>query len=126
LLLFRGERVVTVNCVGDSVLTLRKHVPVYPQQYNIDFMQEYEGQLIEPLQEDIDPNSIIRVPMPARSLIVLFGPPRFQYEHSVLREDIVSRRVAIAYREFTIPYQKSNEKYNEAEEIYKLSGLSFP
>jgi hypothetical protein len=35
------------------------------------------------------------------SLIVLYGPPRYQWEHCVLREDIDSRRVCIAYREFT-------------------------
>lgn len=42
--------------------------------------------------------------MPNRSLIVLYGPARYQFEHCVLREDIVSRRVCVAYREFTPPY----------------------
>lgn len=82
--------------------------------------EQYQSDLISPLQQNIDENVVIRVPMPEKSLIVLYGPPRYQYEHSVLREDIVERRVAIAYRELTIPYQKNNSKFNEAEEIYKI------
>lgn len=119
-----GERIVTVNCIGDSVLTLTKHVPLYPQQYNIDLVSEYKNHLINPLQEFIADNVVIRIPMPERSLLVLYGPPRYQYEHSVLREDITSRRVAIAYREFTIPYLKSGQKFDEAQEIFKLCEAS--
>lgn len=111
---------MTVNVTGDSVLTLTKHVPLYAQQYNLDFVEQYKNQLTSPLKELIADNAVVRIPMPEKSVLVLYGPPRYQYEHSVLREDICSRRVAIAYREFTIPYQKNNQKYNEAEQIYKL------
>lgn len=38
------------------------------------------------------------------SLIVLYGPARYQFEHAVLREDVDERRVCIAYREFTPMY----------------------
>lgn len=119
ILLFRGERVVTLNCLGSSVLTLTKHNALYPQQYNIDLVKEYEDHLIHALSETVD-DVIIRIPQPEKSLMVLFGSPRYQFEHSVLREDIERRRVAICYREFTIPYQKNNLKFNEAEQIYKL------
>lgn len=112
---------MTINCIGDSVLTLSKHLPMYPQQYNLDFMYEqYKDELISPLEPIIDDKTIIRIPMPEKSILVLYGPPRYQYEHSVLREDIVERRVAIAYREFTIPYQKNNHKFSEAQDIYKI------
>lgn len=102
------------------MLTLSKHIPTYAQQYNMDFLEEYKNQLIEPLQDSIDNNIIVRVPMPEKSLFILYGPPRYQYEHSVLREDISSRRIAIAYRDLTIPYQRNNDKSVEVEEIYKL------
>lgn len=111
---------MTVNCLGDSVLTLTKHVPTYSQQYNIDLVDEYEKELLCPFDNFIDSNAVVRIPMPERSLLVMYGPPRYQYEHSVLREDIFSKRVAIAYREFTIPYQQNGSKHCEAEEIYKL------
>ncbi|CRL07167.1 CLUMA_CG020155, isoform A [Clunio marinus] len=115
-----GERIVTVNCLGNSVLTLTKHIPMYDKQYNIDSMESYESQLIVPLVNEVPDNIVIRIPMPERSLLIMSGPARYQYEHSVLREDIFSRRVAIAYREFTFPYQKGNSKYDEAEKIYKI------
>jgi DNA N6-methyl adenine demethylase len=115
-----GERIVTVNLIGDSVLTFTKHVPLYPQQYNIDLVDEYKNQLICPLQKFIADDIVVRIPMPERSILILYGPPRYQYEHAVLREDITTRRVAIAYREFTVPYLKSGQKYDQAQEIFKL------
>lgn len=99
-----GERIVTVNCIGDSVLTFTKHIPTYPQQYNLDCIEEYKEFLIEPLSDSIQDNMLIRIPMAARSLIIIYGSPRYQFEHSVLREDISDRRVCIAYREFTPRY----------------------
>lgn len=102
-------------------MTLSKHNPLYPQQYNLDCVDEYKNQLIASLEEFIATDDvIIRIPMPEKSLLVLYGPSRYRYEHSVLREDINSRRVAIAYREFTIPYLKGNAKYEEAQSFYEL------
>lgn len=36
--------------------------------------------------------------------MMMYGPARYQFEHSVLREDVKTRRVCIAYREFTPMY----------------------
>jgi alkylated DNA repair protein alkB family protein 4 len=47
---------------------------------------------------------VVRVPMPRRSLLVMYGPARYLWEHSVLREDVLQRRVCLAYREFTPTY----------------------
>lgn len=103
------------------MLTLSKHNPLYPQQYNLDCVDDYKNELVGSLQGfNASDDVIIRIPMPEKSLLALYGPPRYRYEHSVLREDINERRVAIAYREFTIPYLKSNAKYEEAEGFYKL------
>lgn len=55
--------------------------------------------------------------MPERSLIVLYGPSRYQFEHSVLREDIIERRVCLAYREFTPLYLPEGEKYENHGKI---------
>lgn len=107
-----GERVVTVNCLADSVLTLSKYAGNVTR-YNLPQVARYEEKLLIPTDRrgktgEVDGNDekkvVIRVPMPRRSLIVLYGPPRYDWEHSVLREDIAERRVCIAYREFTPPY----------------------
>lgn len=103
------------------MLTLTKHAPLYNEQYNLDLLGEYHDKLYCPLAPSVDDNVVVRIPMPAKSLLVMSGPPRYQFEHSVLREDISSKRVAVAYREFTIPYQKNGPKFNEAERFYELS-----
>lgn len=59
--------------------------------------------------------------MPNRSLIVLYGPARYQWEHCVLREDIVGRRVCVAYREFTPPYLSRHGDDNESEKSVEVS-----
>lgn len=68
---------------------------------------------------------VIRIPMPNRSLIVLYGPPRYQWVHSVLREDITSRRVCIAYREFTTPYLTSGDHEHEGRPVLHLAKKFF-
>ncbi|XP_017859879.1 PREDICTED: alpha-ketoglutarate-dependent dioxygenase alkB homolog 4 [Drosophila arizonae] len=103
-----GERVVTVNCLGDAVLTLNLYDQKLAGKYNLDLVPDYENHLLEPLltQEQLAAykGKVLRIPMNNLSLIVLYGPARYQFEHSVLREDVTERRVCIAYREFTPMY----------------------
>ncbi|XP_071633222.1 alpha-ketoglutarate-dependent dioxygenase alkB homolog 4 isoform X2 [Temnothorax longispinosus] len=72
---------------------------------------------------DIDNNVVIRLPMPARSLMVLYGPARYKWEHSVFRQDVTSRRVCLAYRELTPPYLENGEHQEEASEILRQASL---
>ncbi|XP_043283332.1 alpha-ketoglutarate-dependent dioxygenase alkB homolog 4 isoform X2 [Venturia canescens] len=116
-----GERIVTVNVIGDSVLTMTKYkgsqkrynledVPTYDPVVKVDSVNSQLGQLAE-----VPENSVVRLPMPARSLMVLYGSARYDWEHAVLREDVDSRRVCIAYREFTPPYLTDEENNEEAK-----------
>ncbi|XP_067625458.1 alpha-ketoglutarate-dependent dioxygenase alkB homolog 4 [Eurosta solidaginis] len=112
-----GERVVTVNCLGDAVLTLTAFdARAMHSKYNLDLVAHYEQRLMLPLadEKEIDTfkGKVIRVAMPNLSLMVMYGPARYQFEHAVLREDIKTRRVCIAYREFT-------PMYIDGEEILK-------
>lgn len=62
--------------------------------------------------------------MPALSLIVLYGPARYQFEHCVLREDITHRRVCLAYREFTSFYLPTGDKYeNNGKDVLDRAKL---
>ncbi|KAF7265078.1 alpha-ketoglutarate-dependent dioxygenase alkB homolog 4 [Rhynchophorus ferrugineus] len=126
-----GERVVTVNLLSDSVLTLTFNQK--PDKYNIDLVSTYRrildhnGKFIintdnwDSFHVDfIKPETvypIIRVPMPRNSLIVMYGNARYNYEHRVLREDITERRVCLAYREFTPPYLEGGEFYEEGKPV---------
>lgn len=59
-----------------------------------------------------------------RSLLVIYGEPRYHWEHCVLREDITSRRVCVAYREFTPPYM-TNGRHEEIGRTVRDLGKNF-
>nr|ALS04143.1 alkylated DNA repair protein alkB-like protein [Acartia pacifica] len=52
---------------------------------------------------------LVKVCLPPRSLLIMYGSARYNWEHMILREDINTRRVIIAYREFTPPYLPGGE-----------------
>jgi len=91
-----GERIVTINLLGDSVLTMTKYHGD-DSKYNLKLVDVVD------LPADV-PDVCVRVPMPTRSLLVITNSARYQWEHCVLRRDISERRVCIAMREFTRPY----------------------
>ncbi|KAK7070673.1 Alkbh4p [Halocaridina rubra] len=65
--------------------------------------------------------NFVRLPMPRRSLLVFYGPPRYEWEHGILREDIKSRRVCITYRELTPTYLSYGPNAEVGEQILKVS-----
>ncbi|XP_034949003.1 alpha-ketoglutarate-dependent dioxygenase alkB homolog 4 [Chelonus insularis] len=118
-----GERIVTVNVIGDSVLTM---IPYRDNEkrYNLKNVSTYCPIVFRHNSNDKNiptPSEqiVVRLPMPARSLMVLFGASRYNWEHAVLREDVKERRVCIAYREFTPPYLQEGQYSNESIEIYQ-------
>ena len=40
----------------------------------------------------------VRVPLPARSLVAIYGSARFDWEHAILAYDIVGQRTGITFR----------------------------
>lgn len=121
-----GERVVTVNCLSDSILTLVRYRGD-AKRYNLPLVESYQESLLAPLATEAELKRFegvsVQVPMPNRSLIVLHGPARYQFEHSVLRTDITSRRVCIAYREFTPMYLKNGCHAERGQPILNTSQL---
>ncbi|XP_052867048.1 alpha-ketoglutarate-dependent dioxygenase alkB homolog 4 [Anopheles cruzii] len=119
-----GERIVTVNLLSDSVLTMSLHRNADGKsKYNLNFVDQYRDRLLAELVDEQTlasyENRIVRIPMPRRSLLVLYGPPRYQWEHSVLREDICDRRVCLAYREFTPTYLQGGSDFSQSEVIFE-------
>lgn len=121
-----GERIVTVNVLGDSVLTMTPYHGK-TEKYNLEDVREYApesyeelfGSIEEPKQED----RVFRLPMPQGSLMILYGAARYKWEHCVLREDVKSRRVCLAYRELTPPYLKNPSE--EVDEILRRARIFF-
>lgn len=105
-------RIVTVNLLSDSVLTLTPYRGDI-KRYNLELAPvQYHAQ-------STAPDVAVRVPMPRRSLLVLTQQARYGWEHFVLREDVKDRRVCLAYREFTPPYLPGGEDYARSEEVFK-------
>lgn len=106
-----GERIVTVNLLSDTVLILTKYKGD-KSRYNLQLAPDFDS-----TDEDI----AIKIPMPRRSLAVLYGDARYNWEHCILREDIKNRRVCLAYREFTPDYLPGGLHAEDSEIILKLA-----
>lgn len=68
-----GERLVTVNLLSNTALTLTHS----------------------------DITSEVQIPMPRRSLVILEGEARRRWMHGIKREHVTSRRIAITLRELS-------------------------
>lgn len=112
-----GERIVTLNLMSDSILTL------FPyrgdsKKYNLELAPE---QFRHGVPNDNTKQIAVRVLMPRRSLLVLYGEARYCWEHMVLRDDITERRVCLAYREFTPPYLPGGSSHCKSEQVLEKS-----
>ncbi|XP_023723932.1 alpha-ketoglutarate-dependent dioxygenase alkB homolog 4 [Cryptotermes secundus] len=140
-----GERIVTVNLLADCILTMTQYhgeasrynlrdVDTYPPVLNedgkvIDECKNADSSESLPLRNSGMDNSakqvgtdvVVRVPMPRRSLLVMYGPARYLWEHTVLREDVLQRRVCLAYREFTPTYLEGGKHACEGSVILDMA-----
>ena len=78
-----GPRLITLNLLSTSVLTFTK---------------------------DSEIGVAIDVPMPARSLIVVSGDSRYEWKHSIERQNIASRRIACTFRELSTEFTSGENK----------------
>ncbi|CAK1552577.1 unnamed protein product [Leptosia nina] len=128
-----GERIVTLNCLTDTVLTLlpfngdkkkynlpcaNEYPPVVNEDgtLNLDFKNDSQS-MLESCKPVNKLDMILRVPMIRHSLAIMYGEPRYHWEHCIFREDIESRRVCIAYREFTPPYMNNGNFHVIGDEV---------
>ena len=140
-----GERIVQLNLLSDSVLTLFPYhgdpfrfnlndVATYPKvmndktgQVNFNPFQNtwtsdkpFEAHSLK-LNPKRDSDLVVRIPLPRRSLLVMYGEPRYDWEHCILRRDIINRRVVIAYREFTPTYLPNGSQETIGKEILDVA-----
>ena len=83
-----GPRLVTLNYLSATVLTL-----THPTD---EFLARFE----------------IAIQMPARSLLILDGPARYEWLHQIKRSDITKRRIATTWREFTPEFLPGGSSYD--------------
>jgi len=132
-----GERIVQLNLLSETVLTLNPYTEGEKPKYNLRDVSTFpkvvdeDGVVVyNPFMNKIDntssfsvsspcypSTSVVRIPLPPRSLLVMYGSARYDWEHAVKRSDIKERRIVIAYRELTPPYLPGGEEQNLGAEI---------
>ncbi|KAK9512994.1 hypothetical protein O3M35_001289 [Rhynocoris fuscipes] len=113
-----GERIVTVNLLEDSVLTLTPYQSDDNNKYNLNFAPEQYRYGAEKKSACVQ---VIRIPLIKRSLLVLTGEARYCWLHQIYRQDVPSRRLCLAFREFTPAYLPGGIHSDEGENILELS-----
>lgn len=86
--------------------------------------QEKKDGTGEAIKQDTIPATplpLVRLPMPRRSLLVLYGCARYSYEHRILREDLPQRRVCVTYRELTPPFLEYGDKHQTGQQILDVA-----
>lgn len=68
-------------------------------------------------------DGLVNIPLPRRSLLVMFGQARYNWEHFIVRENIQSRRIVIAYRELTPFYLPGGDQEDYGKEVLEQARL---
>ena len=89
-----GELILDLSLESDSVLTFLRGRP------NSELGERASA---------IDTPTCIRVPLPARSLAVLYGPARFDWEHAILAYDIGAQRTSVTLRTLGDSFRETEE-----------------
>ena len=89
-----GDRLVTLNLLSDTVYCMTT---------------------------DSNPDVLVSIPFRRRSLIVMFGPARYQWMHAIDRNDINDRRLALTFRELTSEFLEGGPQAKTGEELIRIA-----
>lgn len=96
-----GERLVTLNLLSDTKLTMTCH------------NQCHKSSDLEKCFSDLGVHLhdlCVKVPLNRRSVVVLFGPARHTWMHGIERSDISSRRLCCTFRELSHEFISGSKK----------------
>ncbi|XP_042871331.1 alpha-ketoglutarate-dependent dioxygenase alkB homolog 4-like [Penaeus japonicus] len=116
---YKYPAIMRENEIKKEEEIIQEFQQIFQDKATVESEKTAEGASFPP-ESDPGPN-IVRLPMPQRSLIIFYGPPRYKWEHGILREDIPSRRVCITYRELTPPYLPFGSESKTGTEILEAS-----
>lgn len=94
-----GERLVTVNMLSDTTLTMS-------------------------LQEDLSGEVQVAVRLPRRCLLVLYDDARHKWKHALHREDVEDRRVCSTFRELSAEFLPGGQEAQLGAQLMDIA-LSF-
>ncbi|KAM9846345.1 alpha-ketoglutarate-dependent dioxygenase alkB homolog 4 isoform 1-T1 [Aulostomus maculatus] len=96
-----GERLVTVNILSDTTLT----------------MSLEQGLPELGLREQVH----VSVQLPRRSLVVLYGEARHRWKHAILRKDVHQRRVCSTYRELSAEFLPGGQQVEVGAQLLNVA-----
>lgn len=99
-----GERLVTINMLSSTTITMS-----LPQ-----------GLPELGLAEEVR----VAVPLPCRSLMVLYGEARHRWKHAVHREDVHQRRICCTFRELSAEFSPGGQQAHLGAQLLSIA-LSF-
>ena len=88
-----GERLVTVNLISSTIITF-----THPEH-----------------------SVAVHVPLPARSLVVVSGPARHCWLHSIARHNITARRIAMTFRELASEFMEGGAEQALGDRLIKIA-----
>ena len=89
-----GERLVTLNLLSETAYTMTS---------------------------DKELGIKVKIPFPRRSLLVLYGPARHEWQHSICRSDIRSRRIGITVRELTAEFLEGGSEESVGKDLLETA-----
>ena len=102
-----GEQLLTINLLSHTTLTFSTTYTTAPASHNPSNVDH----IFSPLHSAASVLVQIEVLLPRRSLVVVEGSARYQWEHSIQRHHVVSRRVAVTLRELADEFLPGGKSY---------------
>ena len=135
-----GERLVTLNLLSPVLLTFtlppftttdhpsphHPHTPPSaghpsPPHPHHPHTPPSTGHLSHPHHSHPPPTPHIHIPLPPRSLIVVRGPARHSWLHSIQTRNVISRRVGITLRELTDEFKPGGKSEQIGRNILEIA-----
>ncbi|KAG8450738.1 hypothetical protein GDO86_003132 [Hymenochirus boettgeri] len=131
-----GERLVSLNLLSDTVLTMTREdadslqlmsaVGEETELHHANDVNTTQCNAADCKLYGIIPFSDVEVTiyLPQRSLVVLYSDARYKWKHAIHRENIRQRRVCITFREMSPEFSLGGKEEELGQMLLKLA-LSF-
>ncbi len=99
-----GEKLVTLNLLSDTILTFSTPHTTPTDNTVPPTLEKHASSDTTPSSHEAPPTVVVEVLLPRLSLVTVEGPVRHNWQHSIKREHITKRRVAITLRELACDF----------------------
>lgn len=121
-----GERLVSLNLLSPTVLSMSREAPGSLLLCSAPAAgpEALVDSLIAPSRSVPCQEVEVAVPLPRRSLLVLTGAARHQWQHAIHRRHVEARRVCATFRELSAEFRPGGRQQELGQELLTIA-LSF-